>query len=97
MPRAHVVRGGGGDYHDQGEGHWIDDHIATPMAKYPAYRKSRKAFGLNLLGTLLVEVEASDGTVGFAATTGGDPAAWIVENHLARFVEGADATDLERI
>ena len=29
--RAFVVRGGGADYHDQGGGHWIDDHIATPM------------------------------------------------------------------
>ena len=27
--RAFVVRGGGADYHDQGEGHWIDDRIAT--------------------------------------------------------------------
>lgn len=25
---------GGGDYHDQGDNHWIDDHIATPMSKY---------------------------------------------------------------
>ncbi len=95
--RAFVVRGGGADYHDQAEGHWIDDHVATPMAKYPAYRGSRKAFGLNVLGTLVVEVEASDGTVGFAVTTGGEPAAFIVEKHLARFVEGAPITDLERI
>src|SRR5262249_23235208 len=26
--RALVVRGGGGDYHDQGSGHWIDDHTS---------------------------------------------------------------------
>ncbi|MEC7932150.1 MAG: L-rhamnonate dehydratase, partial [Pseudomonadota bacterium] len=36
--RAFTVRGGGADYHDQGEGHWIDDHIATPMSRYPEYR-----------------------------------------------------------
>ena len=34
--RAYVMQGdaggGGGDYHDQKGGHWIDDHIATPMA-----------------------------------------------------------------
>ena len=24
---------GGGDYHDQGANHWIDDHIATPMSQ----------------------------------------------------------------
>jgi L-rhamnonate dehydratase len=95
--RAYVTRGGGADYHDQAQGHWIDDHIATPMAKYPAYRASRQSFGLNVLGTLVVEVEADDGTVGFAVTTGGEPGCWIVENHLARFVEGSPITDLERI
>ena len=95
--RAFVVRGGGGDYHDQKGEHWIDDHIATPMAKYPEYRASRRSFGINVLGTLVVEVEAADGTIGFAVTTGGDPGAWIVEKHLARFVEGARVTDIERI
>src|SRR3546814_4790254 len=39
--RAFTVRGGGADYHDQGDGHWIDDHVATPMAGYPDYRQSR--------------------------------------------------------
>jgi len=95
--RAFTVRGGGADYHDQSGVHWIDDHIATPMSKYPAYRQSRRAFGINVLGTLVVEVEASDGSVGFAVTTGGEPAAWIVEKHLARFVEGQQITDLELI
>jgi L-rhamnonate dehydratase len=95
--RDYVYRGGGGDYHDQGSGHWIDNHVATPMAKYPAYRQSRQSFGLNVLGTLVVEVEADNGVVGFAVSTGGEPAAWIVETHLARFVEGAQADDLERI
>lgn len=95
--RAYVVRGGGADYHDQGEGHWIDDHVATPMAKYPVYRDSRRSFGLDVLGTLVVEVEADDGTVGFAVTTGGEPAAWIVEHHLARFLEGGPVVEIERI
>ena len=93
--RAYVVRGGGGDYHDQVQGHWIDQHIATPMAKYPAYRNSRQSFGLNVLGTLVVEIEADNGVAGFAVSTGGEPGAWIVERHLARFLEGAYVTDLE--
>jgi len=67
------------------------------MSRYPDYRAHRRLFGLNVLGTVVVEVEASDGTIGFAVTTGGEPAAWIIENHLARFVEGAAVTDLERI
>lgn len=95
--RAFVFRGGGGDYHDQAPGHWIDDHIATPMAKYPAYRQSRQSFGLNVLGTLVVEIEADNGVVGFAVSTGGEPAAWMVENHLARFLEGTEVTQIERI
>ena len=98
LVRASVVQeGGGGDYHNQPGGHWIDDHIASPMAKYPAYRASRQSFGVHLLGSLVIEIEADDGTTGFAVTTGGEPGAWIVERHLARFVEGAAITDLERI
>ncbi len=95
--RAFAVRGGGADYHDQGEGHWIDDHIATPMSRYPEYRQSRQSFGINVLGTLVAEIEAEDGTVDFAVTTGGEPAAYIVEKHLARFLEGRAPTDYEKI
>jgi len=80
--RASVIKGGegggGADYHDQGEGHWIDNHIATSMGRYPQYRQSRKSFGINVLGTLVVEIEAEDGTIGFAVTTGGEPAAYLV-------------------
>lgn len=95
--RAFTVRGGGADYHDQGDGHWIDSQISTPMSKYPEYRMTRKSFGLNVLGTLVVEVEASDGTVGFAVTTAGEIGAFIVEKHLARFIEGQCVTDIEKI
>jgi L-rhamnonate dehydratase len=95
--RAFTVRGGGADYHDQDGDHWIDDHIATPMSKYPEYRDSRRSFGIDLLGTLVVEVEASDGTQGFAVTTGGEIGAYIVEKHFARFVEGRAITDIEII
>ena len=95
--RAYTVRGGGADYHDQGAEHWIDDHIATPMSVYPEYRQSRQSFGINVLGTLVVEIEASDGTVGFSVTTAGEIGAFIVEKHLARFLEGRKITDIERI
>jgi L-rhamnonate dehydratase len=96
--RAYIVgAGGGADYHDQQGYHWIDDHIATPMSRYPGYEESRRSFGLNVLGTLVVQVEADDGTVGFGVTTAGEPGAWIVEQHLARFLEGAPVTDIEKI
>ena len=95
--RAFIVRGGGADYHDQPDGHWIDDHISTPMSRYPEYRQSRQSFGINVLGTLVVEIESSDGTVGFAVTTGGEIGAFIVEKHLARFLEGQFVTDIEKM
>jgi len=95
--RAYTLRGGGADYHDQKPGHWIDDHIATPMSIYPEYAESRQSFGLNVLGTLVVEIEADDGTIGFAVTTAGEIGAYIVERHLARFLEGSRVTDVERI
>jgi L-rhamnonate dehydratase len=93
--RAFTVRGGGADYHDQGADHWIDDHVATPMSKYPEFRESRQSFGINVLGTLVVEVEVSDGTIGIGVTTGGEIGAYIVEKHFARFIEGRAVTDVE--
>jgi L-rhamnonate dehydratase len=93
--RAYTMSGGGADYHDQLAQHWIDDHIATPMSKYPQYRQSRRSFGINVLGTLVVEVEASDGTIGFAVTTGGQIGAYIVEKHFARFIEGQQVSEIE--
>jgi L-rhamnonate dehydratase len=95
--RAYTVHGGGADYHDQAAGHWIDDHIATPMARYPQYRDSRQSFGINVLGTLVVQVEADDGSIGLGVTTAGAPGAWIIERHLARLVEGQRVTDLEQL
>ena len=101
--RAYVVggasgaAGAGADYHDQQGRHWIDDHIATPMSGYPGYADSRRSFGLNVLGTLVVQVEADDGTVGFGVTTAGEPGAWIVEHHLSRFLIGAPVTRIEQI
>lgn len=96
--RAYTVKSGGGaDYHDQGDGHWIDGQISTPMSKYDEYKYTRKSFGINVLGTLVIEVEASDGTIGFAVTTAGEIGAYIVEKHLYRFVEGKKVSDIALI
>jgi L-rhamnonate dehydratase len=88
---------GGGDYHDQAAGHWIDDHIASPMSKYADYEQSRQSFGLNVLGTLVVEVEADNGVKGFAISTGGEIGCFIVEKHLNRFIEGKRVSDINLI
>jgi L-rhamnonate dehydratase len=95
--RALVAHEGGADYFDHVGEHWIDDHIASPMGRYPEYRQSRRSCGTNVLGTLVVEIEAENGVVGFAVTTGGEPAAFIVEKHLARFLEGRDPSEVEKI
>jgi len=95
--RAYVVKGQGGDYHDQSEDHWIVKQIATPMSIYPEYKETRTSFGINALKTLVVEVEAENGEIGFGITTGGYPAAWIVMNHLDRFIVGQKATNIEKM
>lgn len=95
--RAYVVEGGGADYHDQTQEHWIVNQIATPMSIYPEYKMTRTSFGINALKTLVVEVEADDGTVGFGISTGGYPAAWLVMNHLDRFIVGSDPNDIEKM
>ena len=77
--------------------HWIDDHVASPMSRYPEYRDSREAWGHRLIGNLVVEIEASDGSVGIAVTSGGELGAWIVERHLSRLIEGARVTDIEKL
>ena len=88
---------GGGDYHDQEGYHWIDDHVASPMSKYAQYEDSRKSFGVNVLGTLVVEVEADNGQTGFALSTGGLIGCFIVEKHLNRFIEGRSVCDIKLI
>lgn len=96
--RAYVMPGGGADYHDHaGEGHWIDDHVASPMARYPEYRETRTSWGIDVLGSFIVEIESESGEVGVGVSTGGVPACWIVEKHLAQFVEGRDPARRELI
>ncbi|KAK0194031.1 enolase C-terminal domain-like protein [Armillaria mellea] len=90
--------GSGGDYHNVARGHWlIDNPIATPMSKYEEYRSSRITWGINVLGSFCVEIEASDGTTGFATGFGGPPACWIVSQHLERFLIGADPRNTNRL
>lgn len=86
------------DCHDVADGHWIDGFpvpIANPMSRYSMYGASRKSWGINALGSLVVEVEADNGVCGVGVTIGGEPASFIVEKHLSRFVEGQDPRNVE--
>ncbi|XP_064594482.1 L-rhamnonate dehydratase-like [Liolophura sinensis] len=90
----------GADCHDVVDTHWINGHptpIANPMSMYPPYQSTRKSWGINALGSLIVEVEAEDGTVGVGVTIGGEPGCFIVEKHLSRFLEGEDPRNVEKI
>lgn len=98
--RAYVLEqaGSGGDYHDREKGHWlVDSLIATPMSGYPDYKQSRTSFGINVMKSIVVEIEASDGTVGISAGQGGAPACYIIEEHFKRFIVGQDPRNLNKI
>ena len=94
--RAYAMAGGGADYHDQAGGHWIiDTPIANPMSIYDEYKASRASWGINALGTVIVEVELDNGMVGVGISAGGEPACFIIERHLKRFVAGQAIHDIE--
>ncbi len=59
------------------------------MSGWEKYRASRTSWGINVLGSFCVEIEASDGTRGFATGFGGPPACWLVKQHFERFLIGA--------
>ena len=99
--RVHTVRpdAGGGTYFKPGDaGHWlVDSLIANPMSGHPLYRAKRSSWGIGALGTVVVEIEAADGTVGVAAGSGGVPAAWMIRHHFTRFLLGQDARNTNLI
>jgi L-rhamnonate dehydratase len=88
----------GTDYTDQEAGHWIvDTVIANPMSVYPAYKASRTSWGIDALSSAIVEIELDSGLTGVGITTGGEPACYIVERHLKRFLVGQDPRDIEKM
>ncbi|PAA85515.1 hypothetical protein BOX15_Mlig017110g3 [Macrostomum lignano] len=90
----------GADCHDVDDRHWINGYptpIANPMSCYSQYRATRKSWGINALGSMIVEVEAEDGTTGVGVTIAGEPGCYIVENHLSRFIEGEDPRNIEKM
>lgn len=90
--------GSGGDYFQQQQGHWlIDSMIANPMSGYDDYKASRTSWGINVLGSIVVELHTEKGPVGVATGFGGEPAAWLIKNHFSRFLVGQDARNINRI
>jgi L-rhamnonate dehydratase len=98
--RVYVLKPGssGGTYFKADEGHWlVDSLISNPMHAYPEYRAKRSSWGINVLGSLIVEIESADGTKGVAAGSGGMPAAWLIRHHFDRFLRGQDARNTNMI
>ncbi|XP_065896693.1 L-rhamnonate dehydratase-like [Dysidea avara] len=90
----------GADCHDVDDKHWINGHplpVSNPMSMHPQYQAYRKSWGINAMGSVIVEVEADDGTTGVGVSIGGEPACYIVEKHLSRFIEGQDPRNVELI
>lgn len=65
------------------------------MSLHQKYKASRLSWGINAIGTMLVEIELQNGIKGYGVTIGGEPGCFITENHLARFVEGEDVNNVE--
>lgn len=102
MARVKEVRatapGAGADYHRQSGRHWIIDlPVAAPMSVYEPYKAQRTSWGIDALGSVVVEIELDNGIAGYGVSIGGPPAVYIVERHLSRFAVGQDPRDIELI
>lgn len=98
--RAHVLEGGeaGGSYFARQCEHWeTDSQMISPMSRYAPYRERFRSWGTDALGGVLVEVESADGVVGVATGIGSEPACFLIERHLKRFLIGSDPRDTARI
>ncbi|CAF1516015.1 unnamed protein product [Rotaria sordida] len=91
--------GGSADYHSQVEGHWIDGTdkwpIANPMSLYEKYKSRRTSWGIDAIGSVIVEIELTNGINGVGISIGGEPACFIIENHFRRFLIGQDPLNIE--
>ncbi len=75
----------------------FDLPCANQCSMFEELKASRSSWGIDSLGSVVVEVELMDGVVGVGVTVGGAPACFLVEEHFARFVEGQDVRNTEFI
>ena len=96
--RAYVIDsvGVGGNYFSCEPGHWmVDTPLANPMSVYADGARIGAGDASDAVGGILVEIEAQDGTVGYATGVGGVPACCIIERHLKRFLINRTLDDTE--
>ena len=65
------------------------------MSVYGGYKKNRTLWGIDAVGTVICEVELTSGEIGVGISIGGEAACFIIEQHLARFVEGQGGDSIE--
>lgn len=88
---------GGVDFGEKAGTNWMNRRVAGPLSHFPEYSETKLSWGRDTLGSIVVEVEAVSGEVGVGVGTGGPPACWIVEHHLAPLIEGRDAGEIALI
>lgn len=97
--KAEEEGGGFADCHSQKEGHWIlgTDQwpIANPMSIYEKYKSRRNSWGIDALGSVIVQIELTNGMIGVGVSIGGEPACFIIEKHFSRFLKGQDPLNIE--
>ena len=96
------------DVHDTEDNHWIMglsdnkgnwDHkithppITNPMSRYQKYSGSRASWGVAKVPSVIVEIEDAEGRIGIGTSTGGEAAAFIIEQHLSLFIENQNVRD----
>jgi len=71
--------------------------ITNPMSMFPKFSGSRSSWGVAKVPTVIVEIEDEQGLVGVGTSTGGEAACFIIEEHLAMFVEGQNVRNISLI
>ncbi|MDA0747850.1 MAG: L-rhamnonate dehydratase [bacterium] len=74
----------------------VDDEVANPMSKFPAYKRHRSSWMPKKWGGVWVQAVAEDGTFGLGHTTFGRPVAAVIDDHLGPMLEGESCFAIEK-
>jgi len=73
----------------------VNDEVANPMSKFPAYKRHRSLWQPKW-GGVWVQAIAEDGTFGLGQTTFGRPVAAIVDDHFGPVLAGESCFAIEK-
>jgi L-rhamnonate dehydratase len=72
------------------------DEVANPMSWYPHVKRHRSMWRSDW-GRVYCKVTLEDGTWGIGGTSHGRPVAAVIEDHIAKVLEGQDGFAIERL